>query len=97
MHRMSKQDIQKWAERLGLDVMVSSPGDGVTRYEIGVPTHPDYPMKGGLRTICYCLGSREAALYLRGVEDATEGRTKRTFAAQGICDPAQDRPLIRRN
>lgn len=59
-----KRLIEESARRLGLVLETSRPGDGVTRYEFQINVDPDTGSVG--RVVGFCLGAREAEVFLRG-------------------------------
>ena len=66
MKSLSKNQIMEQAKFLGVCVQVNSPGDGKTRYEFCTPGPVPYTVG---RTIGYCIGAREAEVWLRGYHE----------------------------
>lgn len=67
MERHTKKQIENMAKLAKVCVSMTSPGDRYgTRYEFLTPG--DKPHTYG-RTLGYCLGAREAYLFLRGYQE----------------------------
>lgn len=69
MKNMSKKDLIAWAERMGIKCDINAPGDGIRRYNFHAPGPKPYTYG---RTLGYCLGAREAELFLRGYGEGWE-------------------------
>jgi len=81
MATMNKNDIGREAARLGLGLQVNAPGDGKRRYEFYLEFPPDHEDRGYHerrrlmgRTVGYCVGAREAELFLRGYDEGQRSR-----------------------
>ena len=61
--RHTQKQIKSIAKQAGISLQISMPGDGVSRYEFFTPG--PQPHTYG-RSLCFCLGTREAWLFLRG-------------------------------
>ncbi len=66
---MTKTQIIKRAKFLGLCLEITSPGDGIRRYEFYSPGSKPHTYG---RTLGYCRGAREAEVFLRGYDEGRE-------------------------
>lgn len=67
MARITKKQIVRLAETVGLDVFTYSPGDGQTRYKFAPRGSQECYWSGMGFTV---LGTKEAELFLRGYQYA---------------------------
>lgn len=65
MARITKKQIVRLAETLGLDTFTYSPGDGVTRYKFAPRGSQECYWSGSGYIV---LGAKDAELFLRGYQ-----------------------------
>lgn len=63
---MTRKNIRETVKRLGICLDETSSGDGATRYSFHKPGPKPYTLG---RTLAYCVGAREAEVFLRGYEE----------------------------
>ena len=76
---MTKTQVFKRAEFLGICVDCNAPGDGKRIYNFYTPGPKPYTFG---RTIGYCSGVREAEVFLRGYEEGVHEGIKRAVTEE---------------